>query len=93
MCPSFPFAFVGGFWDLIVLIPDHCLSFNLPIQKEIYLLNILAINSILHNVMSLDSLAWIATSLNKFQFKLKVLCQMRLFKHSMVSNLHIKVAV
>ena len=26
VCSSFPFAFVGGMWDLIVLIPDHCLS-------------------------------------------------------------------
>ena len=25
-CPSFPFGFEGGMWDLIVLIPDHCLS-------------------------------------------------------------------
>ena len=24
-CPSFPFGFEGGMWDLIVLIPDHCL--------------------------------------------------------------------
>ena len=26
VCPSFPFAFKGGMWDLIVLIPDHCFS-------------------------------------------------------------------
>ena len=26
---SFPFAFEGGMWDLIVLAPDHCLSFYL----------------------------------------------------------------
>ena len=26
VCPSFPFGFVGGIWDLVVLIPDHCLS-------------------------------------------------------------------
>ena len=26
MCASFPFRFEGGMWDLIVLIPDHCLS-------------------------------------------------------------------
>ena len=24
VCPSFPFGFEGGMWD--VLIPDHCLS-------------------------------------------------------------------
>ena len=23
---SFPFGFEGGMWDLIVLLPDHCLS-------------------------------------------------------------------
>ena len=23
---TFPFGFEGGMWDLIVLIPDHCLS-------------------------------------------------------------------
>ena len=26
MCASFPFGFEGGMWDLIVFIPDHCLS-------------------------------------------------------------------
>ena len=26
VCPSFPFGIEGGMWDLIVLIPDHCLS-------------------------------------------------------------------
>ena len=26
MCPSFPFSIDGGMWDVIVLIPDHCLS-------------------------------------------------------------------
>ena len=25
----FPFGFEGRMWDLIVLVPDHCLSFNL----------------------------------------------------------------
>ena len=25
---SFPFAFAGGVWDLIVLVPDYCLSFT-----------------------------------------------------------------
>ena len=27
VCASFPFGFEGGMLDLIVLIPDHCLSF------------------------------------------------------------------
>ena len=26
MCPSFPFGIEGVMWDVIVLIPDHCLS-------------------------------------------------------------------
>ena len=27
LCVSFfPFGFEGGMWDVIVLIPDHCLS-------------------------------------------------------------------
>ena len=26
VCPSFPFGLLGGMWDVIVLIPDHCLS-------------------------------------------------------------------
>ena len=27
MCASSILGFQGGVWDLIVLIPDHCLSF------------------------------------------------------------------
>ena len=26
VCPSFLFDTEGGVWDVIVLIPDHCLS-------------------------------------------------------------------
>ena len=26
MCPSFPFGIEAEMWDVIVLIPDHCLS-------------------------------------------------------------------
>ena len=26
VCPSFPFAIESGMWDVIVFIPDHCLS-------------------------------------------------------------------
>ena len=26
VCASFLFGFVGGVWDFIVFIPDHCLS-------------------------------------------------------------------
>ena len=27
VCASFPLGFEGGMWELIVFIPDHCLSF------------------------------------------------------------------
>ena len=27
VCVSFTFVSEGGMWDLIVLVPDHCLSF------------------------------------------------------------------
>ena len=27
----FPFGFEGRIWDLIVSVPDHCLSFYFPI--------------------------------------------------------------
>ena len=27
VCASFPFGFDDGMWDLIVLVPGHCLSF------------------------------------------------------------------
>ena len=26
VCPYFPFVFESEMWDLVVLIPDHCLS-------------------------------------------------------------------
>ena len=35
MCPSFPF--VGGMWDSIVLIPDHCLSFYFEVGRGTYI--------------------------------------------------------
>ena len=28
VCPSFSFGFKGGIGEVIVLIPDHCLSIN-----------------------------------------------------------------
>ena len=28
VCASFSFGFEGEMWDLLVLIPDHCLSFS-----------------------------------------------------------------
>ena len=31
VCLSFPFDFEGGMWELIVLIPDHCLFYLLSI--------------------------------------------------------------
>ena len=32
----FPFGFEGRMWDLIVSVPDHCLSFYLT-KQQIYL--------------------------------------------------------
>ena len=29
-CASFSFGIKGGMWDVIVLIPDHCLSIYFP---------------------------------------------------------------
>ena len=29
VCHSFPFGIEGGMWDVIVLIPDHCLSISM----------------------------------------------------------------
>ena len=26
VCPSFPFGIQGGMWDVILLVPNHCLS-------------------------------------------------------------------
>ena len=34
MCPSFPFSVEGGIWDVIVLIPDHCLSIDFAYQSS-----------------------------------------------------------
>ena len=31
MCLSFPFGIEGGMWDVIVLIPDHCLYIYLSL--------------------------------------------------------------
>ena len=33
VCPSFPFGIVGRMLDVIVLIPDHCLSIYFPISN------------------------------------------------------------
>ena len=30
----FPFGFEGGIWDLIVSVPDHCLSFYFAILNK-----------------------------------------------------------
>ena len=32
----FPFGFEGRMWDLIVSVPDHCLSFYFPLQHFFY---------------------------------------------------------
>ena len=31
----FPFGFEGRMWDLIVSVPDHCLSFYLPTRSRL----------------------------------------------------------
>ena len=41
VCASFPFGYEGGMWDVIVLVPDHCLSVYFPsktkaFQKEFF---------------------------------------------------------
>ena len=38
----FPFGFEGRMWDLIVSVPDHCLSFYFS-QKTIYITFVLAL--------------------------------------------------
>ena len=37
VCPSFPFGIEGGIWDVIVLIPNHCLSVNFVDVKKGYI--------------------------------------------------------
>ena len=32
----FPFGFEGRIWDLIVSVPDHCLSFYFPFWKTVF---------------------------------------------------------
>ena len=31
----FPFGFEGRMWDLIVSVPDHCLSFHFPSYEKV----------------------------------------------------------
>ena len=31
---SFPFGFEGRIWDLIVSVPDHCLSLNVAMRND-----------------------------------------------------------
>ena len=33
VCPSFPFGIEGGIWDVIVLIPYHCLFNFVDVKK------------------------------------------------------------
>ena len=32
----FPFGFEGGMWDLIALIPDHCLSIYFVLIPDLF---------------------------------------------------------
>ena len=36
----FPFGFEGRVWDLIVSVPDHCLSFYFPIKVNLGKINL-----------------------------------------------------
>ena len=38
-CFFFPFGFEGGMWDLIALVPDHCLSFYFAMKSLFYACN------------------------------------------------------
>ena len=39
----FPFGFEGRMWDLIVSVPDHCLSFYFLVTRLNFLINITCI--------------------------------------------------
>ena len=34
----FPFGFEGRMWNLIVSVPDHCLSFYFTVNTQVYIL-------------------------------------------------------
>ena len=36
VCASLPFCFEGGMWDLIVVIPDHCLSIYFVFHSNVF---------------------------------------------------------
>ena len=36
VCASFPFGFEGRMWDVIVLIPDHCLFTLVSVRGCLY---------------------------------------------------------
>ena len=44
VCASFPFGFEGGMWELIVLFPDQCLSFNFPSWNRFCLFTLLGVS-------------------------------------------------
>ena len=47
VCASFPFGFEGDMWDLIVLIPDHCLSiYSSDGSSQEYILYKVIINTV-----------------------------------------------
>ena len=35
MCATFPFGFVCGLLNLLVIVPDHCLSFYLHVSETV----------------------------------------------------------
>ena len=49
VCPSFPFGIENRMWDMIVLIPDHCLSICFPYLQMASNVSSLAIMKSCHN--------------------------------------------
>ena len=64
VCASFPFSFEGGMCDLIVLIPDYCLSFGM--RPQLFLLYSLIIHSSM-NLFSQHSRQFILSFFQVFE--------------------------
>ena len=52
----FPFGFEGRIWDLILSVPDHCLSFYFSAEVGTTFPVIQNINKIYHSIY--DTLGW-----------------------------------
>ena len=55
MCPSLPFGIEGMIWDVILLIPDHCLFFFLSYSVIVKILEIMA-----YKMITITVLKWIS---------------------------------